>query len=222
MPDETAMRAAGAPAKAPSLRFKSALGEVAWPGVPDRRTASTQGLLFQLDQSQWLTPAEIERRQLQQLARLVGHAVKTVPFYRDRFASLPAPGQADAWTPDLWRALPVLTREEIQANEKALHSTDLPKTHGRTGVIHTSGSTGKPVGILRSELFTYFWRCITIRNHLWHRRDFGGTLALIRESKPGKAAYPDGKSQRNWGTPSGAGIITGPCHSLNIHSTVEQ
>ena len=45
-------------------------------------------LLLGLEQSQWWTPEQIAERQFQQLAALVLHALRTVPFYRDRLAAV--------------------------------------------------------------------------------------------------------------------------------------
>jgi hypothetical protein len=66
--------------------FKSAVAGVVWPALPDAQAAQRLALLWQFEQSErW--PAELLlQHQLQQLALVIEHARRTVPFYRDRLA----------------------------------------------------------------------------------------------------------------------------------------
>ena len=118
----------------------------------------------------------------------------------------------------------VTAAESDEATEAgdALLSTALPASHGATGEIFTSGSTGQPLRAVRSQLWELFWRAFTVRDHLWHRRDLTGKLAVIRESGEGKAPWPNGSEAPNWGSSSGALFDTGPCVSLNIRCSTQQ
>ena len=56
----------------------------------------------------------------------------------------------------------------------------VPPSHGAVGRSKTSGSTGTPLEIAKTELALLFWKAITVRDSLWHRRDLSGKLAAIR------------------------------------------
>ncbi len=202
-------------------RIKSSIDEIQWPAVPDPRASALLAVLFQLEQSQWWSVEKLETAQSAQLQRLLAHARRSVPFYRERLKNAPtAPGSP--WDQDRWRTVPILRREDVQTAASSLVSTDLPASHGVLDEIFTSGSTGQPIRAVRSELWGLFWSAFTLRDHLWHRRDMTGKLATIRESGRDKAPYPDGAVSDNWGYASGLVFATGPAVSLNITSTFEQ
>lgn len=209
---------------APPLEVTSAVPGIAWPALPGAAGAALLALLFQLGQTQWWPAARIGDAQRRQLAAMLGHARAQVPFYAGRLpAEMPDPAEGAAWD-EAWLAIPVLRREEVQAAEarEALLARALPPGHGGYREIFTSGSTGRPVRAVRSELWELVWGAFTLRDHLWHRRDLTGTLATIRDSTPGKAAWPDGARQQGWGV-GGEGIFaSGPLVSLNVMTPVAQ
>jgi len=151
------------------LEFRSVLPEVQWPAIPSSRSGQLLGIQFQLEQSQWLTAAELELNQQRQLARVVAHAAATVPFYRDRLAAVIAESddQVDLAT---WRQVPLLTRRQVQAAGDRLLSNAYPASHGQQVATHTSGSTGEPVSTTGTTVTRLMWNAITLRQHLWHRR----------------------------------------------------
>ena len=205
----------------PPYRMRSIAKGAIWPALPPRQALPVHALLLQLEQSQWLTGEELEARQMMQLAALLRHAQRSVPFYRERLAPIAERLEREPLSPALFAELPLLTRAEIQSAGSELHSTDVPKSHGQVTSTMTSGSTGKPIEVLHSELFQAFWRAVTLRNHTWHRRDFEGSLAMIRGMSVG-SAYPEGKRAENWGVPKMAGIESGPLLTLDINCTPEQ
>ena len=199
----------------------SAIPGIGWPAVPDARGAATLAILYQLEQTQWWPEHEIRRHQAGQLAQLIKHARRTVAFYRTRLSGI---GNLETLDPtgEVWLGLPLLTRSDIQNAGDGLVTQSLPEGHGKTSVIYTAGSTGRPIRAIRSELWGVFWSAFTVRDHLWHRRDFRGTLAAIRESGKGKDLYPEGTRTRHWGRSSGSIFATGPTVSLNIMTPIEQ
>jgi phenylacetate-CoA ligase len=203
------------------VELQTTVEGIDWPRVPDPRSAIIGTLLLQLEQSQWWSPEELRRRQNSQLLELIEHARTTVPFYTRRFADLP-PSIELALDPESWPQIPPLTRADIQAGGDALLSARLPAEHGDTRTTYTSGSTGTPIRALRSALWETFWRAFTIRGHLWHRRDFRGTLASIRESGKGVLLYPEGGRGTNWGRFPGGLVETGPVVGLNILTPLDQ
>src|SRR5690606_13850760 len=146
-------------------------------------------LLWQFEQSErW--PAELLlQHQLRQLALVIEHARRTVPFYRDRLA-----GWHGGAAPTLaqFRALPLLTRSDIQDAGSRLRSTAIPPQFGPVHEDRTSGATGQPVQALRTALDAVLWQVTTLRDHYSHRRDQSLTLAAIRALARGTADAPHG------------------------------
>ncbi|MFB9267344.1 phenylacetate--CoA ligase family protein [Bradyrhizobium erythrophlei] len=204
------------------LSVNSAIAGIAWPGIPAPTGAGLLAILFQLEQSQWWAPEEVSRRQRDQLKVLLSHAGTHVPFYRERLRDLGDLPADDTW-PTVWRRIAPLIRAEIQAAdaEETMITQALPPGHGELRQIYTSGSTGKPIRSVRTQLWELMWSAFTVRDHLWHRRDFRGTFATLRESGAGKALYPDGARSGSWGYSSATILKTGPMASLNITTPVE-
>jgi len=202
------------------LPIRSFIPEICWPAVPSGQGMALLSLLFQLEHSQWWPAEEHLRRQAAQLRLLIDHANRTVPFYRDRpIATTIDPLQLLS---EEWLAAPILTRRDVQEAGEALLSREVPESHGAVSEVFTSGSTGKPIRALRTELWRLFWSAFTVRDHLWHRRDFAGTLAVIRESGAGKAPYPNGELADNWGRSTAEVFSTGPSASLNIMTPIDR
>lgn len=209
---------------APPLGIVSAVPGIDWPALPGAQGAALLAILFQLDQSQWWPEERLRHAQRRQLAALLAHARDQVPFYRNRLPrDWPDPADAPAWEA-AWQALPILRREEIQAADasEAMLADALPPGHGEYREVFTSGSTGMPIRAVRSQLWELVWSAFTMRDHLWHRRDLAGTLAVIRESGAGKAAWPEGDAQQGWGFSSEAAFRTGRLVSLNVTTPVER
>ncbi len=192
-----------------------------WPGIPGPFVSQLLAMQYQFEAIQWLSPEEILARQSRQLGRLLAHAFDTTAFYRRRLEAVGlAPESIQG--PDEWRRIPLLTRADVQQHHAELVSCAVPDAHGPRSQLFTSGSTGRPVMVIGTGLTQLFWNCCTLRDHLWHRRAAGATLAAIR-SLPGDETYPpDGISAEDWG-PATRGIVqTGPSHTLNIHSTIDE
>ena len=174
-------------------------------------------VLHQLEQSQWLPGDQLRAQQLRQLRQVINHAFSTVPFYRERFQQAGVNPQRDD-IEALLEELPVLKRADVQAAGDSLASTQSPESHGKPGVIVTSGSTGRPIRVLTTNLTRFFWRCFTLRDHIWQRRDFSGKLAVIRYQEAGKAEPPRGEHIREWGPGTSTLYRTGPAAILSIRT----
>lgn len=159
---------------------------IRWPAMPAFVDATVLALQYQLEQSQWW-PAEIlAEHQLRQLELLLAHAMRTVPFYRDRLGVLAGTRRGDL-TMDVFQRLPLLHRTDIQEAAAALVSRRVPKDHGKVSDISTSGSTGRPITVKGTEITALFLRALDLRYHLWHGRDFSGKTASITRVTPSKA-----------------------------------
>ncbi|MGH8619999.1 MAG: phenylacetate--CoA ligase family protein [Burkholderiales bacterium] len=199
---------------------RSTVAGIEWPALTNGRATALLALLDQFAHSERLAPEELLAQQFRQIDGLAAHAYAHAPYWRDRLARAGyRPGGA---LREVWPSLPVLERAEVQAQGAALRCAVIPQGHGGTGEVATSGSTGMPVRVLKTELTNLFWEAVTLRDHLWHGRDFSKVLAGIRWFPDGTAAAPDGESWPDWGAPVSTIYPSGPCHGLAITATVAQ
>jgi phenylacetate-coenzyme A ligase PaaK-like adenylate-forming protein len=193
----------------------SAHATIAWPALPGPQAAQMLALLQQFDRSQWWSPRDLQAQQLRQAGALLDHAYRHLPFYRNRLAQAGfLPGKP--LTPEVWARVPVMDRAALQAAGPALYSPALPESHGKVYEISSSGSTGRPVTARSSRVAQLMWDALTIRDHLWHRRDFSGRLAAIRSFPSGTADYPRGAESPLWGRSLQGIFATGPSSVLTI------
>jgi phenylacetate-CoA ligase len=193
-----------------------------WPAPVGGMQATTLAVLHELEHSQYLPPEELKARQYRQLGFLVAHAAKRMKFWRERFSAAgfdPAAPIDD----ETWARLPILSRAEAQEAGAALHCSTLPKQHGETTTDKTSGSTGVPLIVKRSAITLFYWNVFTLREEMWHARDFSGKLAAIRAdfSRPHGDAGRWVRSLPNWGPPVAAHYPTGPSALFDIRSSTD-
>ena len=187
----------------------SAVPGMIWPAVGSDQSAHLMSLLFQFEQSQWFSPARLRELQVHQLRLVLRHARDTVPYYASPLRDID-PRQLD-WN-DFTR-LPLLSRAGLQQGFDALSSRHPPAVHGLVTGGQSSGSTGMPVCYRGTAVTKLFWEALTLREHLWHRRDFGGRLAAIRATV-GEGYLPD------WGLPAVQVFQTGPAMTLNAATNI--
>jgi phenylacetate-CoA ligase len=191
-----------------------------WPPIAGPKAAQVLALLAFLEETQWWSEERLRTYQLGQLARLARHAARTVPFWRERFAA--AGVDAADFGPQALQQLPILERAEVQEAGVRLLSTHVPREHGAVRDHRTSGATGEPLRVWGTGVTRLFWRALSIRDHLWHGRDFGARLAKIRHSDHPGARPPRGKQYSNWGAGTRDVVRTGPCFLLGVDSSVEE
>ena len=190
----------------------SVLEGVSWPAMPGGEGAAMLAMQFQFAQSErWLVDM-LRAAQFAQLTLLLRHARATVPFYRERLAAIDLSGPL---TPEAFFRLPLLGRQDLQDRFADLCSTAVPPDHGRVQEGQTSGSTGRPVRFRATGLNGLFWRAFTLRDHLWHRRDFSGKLAVVR-GRVKSGANP------GWGPSTDAAFRTGPSVTRGVDCTVAE
>jgi phenylacetate-CoA ligase len=96
-----------------------------------------------LEQTQWLDPAQIEKLQVERLRSLLLAAGTHVPYYRDVFRSIQF-DPAQLVSLGQLQQLPLLTKPIIRANiERLKHAQSGPLTRYSTG-----GSSGQPLQFL--------------------------------------------------------------------------
>jgi len=127
------------------------------------RRRDTLKYLRLLDENQWQSQAELEVRQWQHLMRLLQHAYKQSPYYRQVFKDLGLQPE-DIRNYDDFRKLPICSREDVVAHNEQMIASDQ-----RTSVIRktTGGSTGVPVQFA-IDRDSYEWRnAATQRGYAW-------------------------------------------------------
>ncbi|MDD5285341.1 MAG: hypothetical protein PHD54_05740 [Desulfuromonadaceae bacterium] len=189
-----------------------------FPAVPDIYAARLMAVLYQMEQSQWLSEGELQMRQQGQLAMLLRHAWDSAPGYRQRLESAGYdPGRGlDRQT---WSGIPLLSRSDLQLKHASLASTAVPESHGKVFTLESSGSTGRPVQVLCTDLTRFFWQANTLREHIWHRRDFSRSLFSIRPDR----GFHDGiVSRQGWGPPVDILMSSGPMWLMHSNSAVEE
>ncbi|MBL8834799.1 MAG: phenylacetate--CoA ligase family protein [Alphaproteobacteria bacterium] len=201
----------------------SGIDGVHWPALPTNASALVLAVLQQLEESQGIPPDVHRDRQLRQLARLVGHAARTVPYYRDALAAFAGAGDTPI-APAQWAALPTLTRRDVQNAGTALHSTAVPPQHGAVVNAATSGSTGTPLTVRKTALVQLFWDAFTLREERWHRRDLGAKFAAIRndERRPADFNGPLASRFDDWGPPVASTYPTGPAVMLDVRCSLAE
>ena len=201
---------------------RSAIPELVWPAVPAGLPAQLLALQHQLAHTEWWPAEHLLRHQFRQLARLLDHAYGAIPFYRARLASLGyRPGQKI--TRQFWSSIPVLGRREVQALGPEIMCRELPAGHGQFLTDSTSGSTSTPLKIATTGVGQLMWQAITLREALWHGRDFRLKFAAIKWGDPeGRALPPAGRAFPSWGPPHADVFQTGPGALLDNRSTAAE
>ncbi|VAV84981.1 hypothetical protein MNBD_DELTA01-8 [hydrothermal vent metagenome] len=193
---------------------RTSVSGIFWPALPGAAASSMLAVLYQLEQSQWLSAEQIRHQQFRQLATLLGHAYETVPFYRKRLEKAGFSPRRGV-NAEIFSNLELLRRSDIQLSKEALLSRNIPKDHGELFEYRTSGSTGMPIRAVGTEITRFFWRVYTLRDHLWHKRDLSGKLASIRTT------VKDGISS-GWGISTDEVYKTGQCVMLNIKTDINE
>lgn len=113
-----------------------------------------------------------------------------------------------------------MCRADLQSHRAEIDCTWLPPEHGPLSVVSSTGSTGEPVSVRRSGLNSLMWMAMTLREHLWQRRDLSLPLAVIRAFYPPDDEARRGVSSSDWGSPVSHLFASGPSHALNMQTDV--
>ena len=187
------------------------------PAIERTRKGGAQ-IMTVLDQyraTERLPPADLDLQQRTLLHSLAEHAAAQSPHFGRRLANghltparLAAPG-------GLARLAPLTRRELVDAKE-SLFCRAVPPAQGKVSPTTTSGSTGEPVTVRRTQLCQLHWFAQTLREHLWHDRDFSQRLAVLRAHIPDASRHPD------WGSPCADVLRTGPALIVPVSQAAEQ
>lgn len=191
----------------------SGMPGMAWPAMPGMEASTLMAVLFQLQQSEHLSPFDLESLQLQQLHVLFSHLFQHEPFYHSRL-SRAGFNPATPLTPELFRSLPILSRAELQAMGDQAFCRHIPPEHGHVRKGMTSGSTGRPLTYAKTGLADFLWNAITLREALLAGWNFRGKLAVCR------AGSKDGEYS-SWGRPENIIFETGTASARSIRTDLK-
>lgn len=202
-----------------SNEFKSKLTGLSWPAVSDVRGGRLATLAWQLEQTQWFSAERLWQCQERQLQELLKHVKDTVPFYKQRLETWGwQPGQRIS--AEQWQRLPLLTRQELQANASEFRSRSVPAAHGDLRESQTSGSTGTPVKFVGTSLTQLMWETLTLRLHLWHGYDFSELMCAIRAIDD--PAPKDVIRGKEWGRPFSYLFESGPAAMMDCRVDIQK
>ena len=124
-----------------------------------------------LDDSQWLPREAMRELQGLKLRKLVHHAYRHVPYYRDRMRAMGI-GPEDIKTLDDLSKLPLLTKADVRRH---LYFDIMSDNHKKSEVlkIATSGSTGEPFVCYVDRTQLEFRWAATLRSQEWTGYRFG-------------------------------------------------
>jgi phenylacetate-CoA ligase len=171
--------------------------------------------LAKLRVTERLPAAVVAQQQGTALVELARHCASYSPNFASRLAAagLTPESLADF---DVFLKLPPLTRRELVAAGDSLFCGGYPQAHGGMSTTSTSGSTGEPVTVRRTSVCELQWLAYTMREHLWHDRDFSGRLATVR------ANVFEPKEGADWGAPANMIVRTGPWSGRPASWSVEE
>jgi phenylacetate-CoA ligase len=118
----------------------------------------------ELERSQYFTEAELQKRQLEQLRRLLTFVRDRNPFYRDRHAQAGIVPDAIRTLED-FRRIPVLTKNEVRTRGMEMLSDGFDRASLMNA--KTGGSTGKPIQLYFTEEVSQLRNASGRRNKRW-------------------------------------------------------
>jgi phenylacetate-CoA ligase len=160
------------------FQLRSPAGNV-WPPLPAADVSQVWAAYQELDRTQWLSPAELEDKQLQQLRVLLQHCVQQIPYYRRILTEAGLAARPIESLAEL-RRLPLLTRELYQAHFADLQARSLPAGMTGTSGGYTSGTNGVPIKVMKTNRDNMWWGAFFLRDLEWCGLDPRGRLAAVR------------------------------------------
>lgn len=129
----------------------------------------TFAFLRSLEESQWLSPADLRALQERKMRALFRHAHSRIPFFRRRFekAGIDVMSASGA---DMLSSLPLLEKEDIRC-----HATDMLWREAPGGLIESStgGSSGQPLVFHLDRRRQAYDQAARMRAHRWFRVEVG-------------------------------------------------
>jgi len=140
------------------------------------RRQGTLEHLRELEKTQWLSADEIEKLQWKKLKKLLEYAYTNVPFYNHAFETINITPK-DIATPDDFRRLPLLDKEEIRNNISHIVSSKYEKKDLISN--STGGSTGLNLNFFNDAKRSGYANAIALRCKYWAGLEIGEKSASL-------------------------------------------
>lgn len=135
---------------------------------------STFSVLKDLEESQWLSQADFDKRQSEHLQRLVKHAVENSAYYAGVFASSGLKAN-DIKTPSDLQSLPFLDKAVIREHTATIATRSLDEL----SVNRTGGSSGEPLIFYTSSERVSHDIAARMRANRWFDVDIGNKELVV-------------------------------------------
>lgn len=152
-----------------------------------------------LMQSQYWSAERMRDYQRSQLAQLLRHARKNVPFYENRLDAVLKPSGDIDW--DRWGEIPIVKRSDLAEHGEAMVARELPRGHGKVRSVVTSGTTASRLTLATNTLAGTSSRVSSIRGYSWHSVDWTKAFVTWLGDDPNVAAWPRGQELVSWAPP---------------------
>lgn len=149
---------------------------IMYPVLEIYRRRDTLKHLKELEKTQWLSADEIKKIQWKKLKSLLAHAYTNVPFYHHVFKALNMTPK-DISTPEDFRKLPLLSKEDIRTNLNDMLSLNYKKNDLIPN--STGGSTGVNLNFFNDRKNAGSVSAIDLRNRRWAGLEIGDKGAWL-------------------------------------------
>lgn len=124
----------------------------------------TFSILKEIEKTQWLSSSEIKEMQWLKLKKLLQHAAKTVPYYKDLFEKNNCMPHS-LYSYEDFKYVPILTKEIIRKNNRELISESPYKKFLVPG--STTGTSGEPLDYFICQNRIAYNNAFEIRSRRW-------------------------------------------------------
>lgn len=135
-----------------------------WKNLELKGTGDIKKRLEWLEENQWKSPKELREQQFAKLCKIIDHAYRTVPFYRNIFEERGLTPK-DISSFDDMHKLPLLTRDLLRNNQEQLLSSEAD--HATLQTNFSSGSTGVRAVFKQDLNFRMWMRAHQLRTYKW-------------------------------------------------------
>ncbi|MBI3447889.1 MAG: phenylacetate--CoA ligase family protein [Acidobacteria bacterium] len=194
----------------------------AWPPFVSG-DAGWSGLLDGMSETERLPAEDVLLGQRLQLRHLLPWAERQSRYYRRAgwigdFLAEADRRPDDFW--EIWRRVPILPKSHLRKDAGIIHARQIPADQTPIESTITSGSTGITVEVRTTSATRMMWHALTVREHLWQRRDVGKRLGAIRY-RPADDRDPAGRDLPSWGPPVASLSPTGPASVIHVGHSVD-
>ena len=149
-----------------------------------------------LMESQYWPPEQMLAFQRSQIAQLLRHTRKNVPFYKTRLDPVFKKNDEIDW--DRWHELPILKRHHLVDQRESMLATKLPPGHGAVWEEFSSGSSGTPITTRHNLLQGWVSNAALYRSHRWHDMDWFKNSVSWRGHDGLPSNWPEGQEIHSW------------------------